>query len=177
MKLGAENDSTAINSAKLALSRCLVYSADWKLAKEGLSILDELQSSEYSLEACCLKLALPMEFLSLSVGNPSDIAFLRCLGLLHSGAFLSARQSISALTLSEPTNTKAEALLELWKESALLEGSQALKITGVIIAGLVVVGLAVYALWPRSRAELAHGGRVVAPRGVPRPVQRAQGRF
>ena len=83
-------------------------------------------------------------------GNSSELAFLHALGLLQAHAYLAARQAASALTLAEPTNPRAEALLELWKERAVAEGWQALRVTGIALGVAALLGLACYALWPRS---------------------------
>lgn len=102
----------------------------------------------------------------------SEVDFLRCVGLLHTGAFLAARQATSALTLAEPTNPRAEALLELWKERAYSEGAQALKIAGIALAAVVLAGLAVYAWWPRGGHGAETGAAAFKGRrsGVGRPA-------
>ncbi len=95
--------------------------------------------------------------------KPSDAAFLRCIGLLQSGNYLASRSAIAALVRSEPTNERAAALLELYKDTVYRDARQA----AFLVAGAVAVGAAAFALytfWSRGSSNGGQRSRF-SPRG------------
>ena len=117
----AAGDAVAAADATLALARSLAYSADWKLATEGVRLLDELKAHgarlgkghlHYLLAPPLAHLCICLPSTCVGQGSSSELAALRCVGLLHAGAYLAARQAASALTLAEPTNPRGRPLPE-----------------------------------------------------------------
>jgi hypothetical protein len=138
LRAAARDASEAdIGSAKLALARRLVYIPIY--ASEGTVLLDQLAAQGV---------------------KQADIPFLRCVGLFHAGDYFNCSAALRIIMLSEPTNERAAALLELFKEVVYRDAKRGLLVAAGVVAAGVALAL-LYAYWPRGQRGVP--SRPVAP--------------